>query len=204
MTEEEIKALKEEKEALEAKLAESEKKRLEQAGNFKKLRDMTKEEKEKLSAVERSLLEQQEKLQEEVDAFQKKQEEFQTSQRKSIVDKYIARLSQGDKALETKLTERFNKYHVDAQSEEQIKDGLLEVYGLEKKGVIPDSLRTAFSSGNDGSAPAINGEEKNPEAEKEIKDLSSMLFPDAPVEPKKEEGDGGDGGAKELADRMGL
>lgn len=180
----EIARLKQELEAKNAELnttkeslTKSEEARRKQGQNFKKLRDMTEDEKSRLSDFERELLERQENIEKQQEAFEAEQKAFRQTERNATIDRYVKKLANGDEAFAKELTDTFNKYHGEVIGEDAIKEKILESYTVVKKAVVPDNLRQAFSSGGNGQEPNINpnGEGQSEEDKKAISSLEDSL-----------------------------
>ena len=131
-----------------------------QGENFKKLRDMTKEEKELLSEKELELLERQEKIEKDQADFLAKQEQFAKDQRNTVVKNLINRYARGDEELAKKIAFNLDKIKDSdkAMNEEAlaplIKDSF-NMLGTE----VRDAVRDAHNERGEGAdyKPTENG-----------------------------------------------
>ena len=183
MNEEEIRALKEAKEKAEADLAEANKKvdtltatvaekdRVIEVKNqdiigarkqYKKLSEMTSEEKEALSAKELELQERQEKMEAETEAFRKEQAEIRQKEVDSRWENAIKKRV-GDNAEHAETLRKNMKSFVDhdkAMTEDEIAslaDRGLNLFGDAKPNPINQALNSSGGAPNGGGAGAGAG-----------------------------------------------
>ena len=129
--------------ALEEKEAELNKLR-QKDYNFKRLRDMTEEEKQKLSQAEIELKKNQEELEERMQTFTE-------SAKKEKVDIALGRFAAGDKDLGDKIMHHFNRLKDEGDSQEAITRRMEDAYmlatGLNKGAVNPIHQSSGAPSG---------------------------------------------------------
>ena len=129
--------------ALEEKEAELNKLR-QKDYNFKRLRDMTEEEKQKLSQAEIELKMNQEELEERMQTFTE-------SAKKEKVDIALGRFAAGDKDLGDKIMHHFNRLKDEGDSQEAITRRMEDAYmlatGLNKGAVNPIHQSSGAPSG---------------------------------------------------------
>jgi len=158
-TAEEVKAIQDEKALKEAELAEVKEKlsKLENKDfNFKKLRDMNKEEQEKLTAHEMELLQRQEKLEDDQKSFLQKQIE-------SHKDEASAVLAGENEELRKKILFHYDRIKDEAMSRDEVYKKMREAATLAKgEGAV--GVNPVLSGINiQGSPPS--GSNNKPESE---------------------------------------
>jgi predicted RNase H-like nuclease (RuvC/YqgF family) len=107
--------------------------------NFKRLRDMTEEEKERLTEVERELKMRQEKLEDE-------QKEFRSKTLEEKRANVFKRFSNGDAELEGKLKNAYDLFSGDADTMEAIEARAMNAYKLVRPDNTPNPVMGAFGS----------------------------------------------------------
>lgn len=135
------------------------KERLRQRGEeFKKLRDMTEEDKKKLSDTELNLLKRQEELDEKAKGIEDAQAKFLQDQRNTIIDKYVNEHARGNKDLAEKIRFNFDNTlkAVDANDDASIAKKALSAFALVKQ-EAPDLVKSAVNEGGRSDDSAING-----------------------------------------------
>lgn len=121
-----------------------------QSTNFKKLRDMTQEEKEMYTEKEMDLMKRQEAYEEQLAKFQEEQLDFKVKQREGTIEKLVTQYAKGDKELADKI--RVNLNSLKGADEVFVEEELapltqkaFNMLGDER----PDPLRTAHNAGGD-------------------------------------------------------
>lgn len=141
-----------------SELAET-KERLRQRGEeFKKLRDMTEEDKKKLTDTELNLLKRQEELDEKAKKIEDDQAKFLQDQRDTIINKYVNDYAKGNKELADKIRFNFDNTlkAVDATDDASIAKKASSAFALVKQ-ESPDLVTSAINSGGRSDDSAING-----------------------------------------------
>lgn len=82
----------------------------EQAGNFKKLRDMSAEEKELLTEKEKELMIRQEQFEEKLAEQTTREQEFKMKQRNEFIDKKINEIARGDQKIADEIKVHMSKF----------------------------------------------------------------------------------------------
>jgi len=200
MTPEEIKALQDENAQLKTDLAtatttikerdnkivDMERHVAEKNIQFKKLRDMTKEEKELYSEKELELKAQQDAILEQQEALQKEQQDFVAKQRESIIDGLVNTYAKGDKEIAAQIRIQLGEFkNVESLSTiteiTPFIEKSVKALGIESK---PDPLTVA---NNTGGRPADVKNEKDYADTEQGKQLMGALgFDQAPVEENKQ------------------
>lgn len=106
-----------------AKLTESERVRAEQADNFKKLKDLTKEERAKLSAGEIEVRKRLEELEE-------REAKFMESQRQTYIDDALERIAGDDAKLKEKIMINYKRISGEANTKKEIEERTVEAYNM--------------------------------------------------------------------------
>lgn len=135
------------------------KERLRQRGEeFKKLRDMTEEDKKKLTDNELNLLKRQEELDEKAKQLEDNQAKFIKDQRDTIINKYVNEYSKGNKELAEKIRFNFDNTlkAVDANDDASIAKKASSAFALVKQ-ESPDLVTSAINEGGRSDDSAING-----------------------------------------------
>lgn len=181
MTEEEIKAMKEENERLKTQITEKDERitTLEeisrtQSTNFKKLKDMTQKEKEALSEAElenRKLFEQQ---QEELENLKKALGEKTEKDKQEKIDKFVNTYAGTDEAKKAKIREQYARLTDPEDSEEQIAKKVTDAVRLAGLPVgSPEGVITAHNGG--AGKPADTTTEDGFSKTEEGKTMANML-----------------------------
>lgn len=121
--EKELAQVRKERDEAMAKLTESERVRAEQSDNFRKLKDLTKEEKAKLSATEIELMKRQEALEE-------KEAKFVESQRQTYIDDALDRIAGDDAKLKEKIMINYKRISGEANTKKEIEERTVEAYNM--------------------------------------------------------------------------
>ncbi len=158
--------------------------RLQEKGSqFKKLRDLTKEEKEKLSQKELELMQRQEKLEEEQEAWVKRQEDERADNVKSWRENSISKLAGDDKDMKEKIEHHMGRFNDEIKSPEDAQRLAQEAYMIANPGQSPDPVGSAV---NAQGASDRQGKTTDFAGTEEGKGLAASLNLKS-AQPKKEE-----------------
>lgn len=151
----------------------------EQGDNFKKLRDMTKAEKELLSEKELEFQTRQEALEEQAQKVADDQAAFLKGQRESLVKSLVNRYARGDAEVAKKIEFNLSKLSGSAEAitEEALKPFVQDSFNMIGSSNLPDNLREAHNT--DGAPQQFNSSQKEGEGFAESargKELSTALF----------------------------
>jgi hypothetical protein len=158
------------------KIEEQAKQAKEQGDNFKKLRDMTKEEKELLSEQELGILARQEKLETDQAEFQKRQGEMTAKERTARIENLANKFAKGNKDLVAQIKINLSKldpaYLEKATTEEELTPFIDSALKMTGAGAGADPLRMAHNEGG-GFGEVTKTDDYS--GTKEGKDLSGMM-----------------------------
>lgn len=135
--------------------------------NFQKLRDLTAEERKKLSTREIELMQRQEQLEE-------KQKGFVETQINSYKEEALAALAKGDEELRKKTLLHFDRIKDEATGREEIRRKMLDAYHLAKFDSATGSDPFAAAMGYTGGQAPMNKAE-TAEFNAELKNLAGRF-----------------------------
>jgi hypothetical protein len=119
----------------------------EQAGNFKKLRDMTQAERDQLTEKELELMKRQEAHEEKMAKFESEQKEFTQKQKDSVINNLANKMSRGDeeiaKQIKLNLTKLNPELLTSAITEEELAPHVESAYNMLGIQTKPDPLYEA-------------------------------------------------------------
>lgn len=125
--------------------------------NFKRLRDLTKEETDKLTAQERLVLQNQEIVQQELDTLRKSQEEFTSTQFNTTKKNLISKYAGNDTEVYKLISDHYELLNIDDSTEDGMKDRVNKAVLLIKASQ-PDALRVGINArGGTGGSPSTGG-----------------------------------------------
>lgn len=142
---------------LETTLAQERERAKERAGEFKRFREMTDEEKAKLSATERALAEQQEHLSKRQEEIEKMAKENQEKTVNALRDSYIKRVSGGDEKTAELVRFHYGRLADVADTPEAIEKKVIDALTLAKPGTQVDRSGFNFMGGFGGGDGAPQG-----------------------------------------------
>ena len=149
---------------------ELERKMSEQAFNFKKLRDMTEEQKKSYSAKEIELLSQVETTQNELEEFKRKTEEREMARINSTTENFIKSITGGNDELSQKIRENMNMLNIQVTTEDDIYLKVEKAAAM--AGIVKQNPLTAHYG---GSAPSsIEKEQEGRISQDDFKKLISF------------------------------
>lgn len=125
----------------------------EQGLNFKKLRDMTKEESDLLSEKDKEILQRQEKLEEDQAEWQKGQAERDKKQKDQTIEALATKMAKGDKELISQIKINLGKLNPElltkAITEADLTPLVDNAFKMTGAGIGPDALRSAHNHGGE-------------------------------------------------------